>query len=103
MITRQDDRYALVVAVALSLYGYNVAPHVRADALWRQFEDEFSEYEALLKYMHRPGMIATELPAHQAQAYVANALEVYGAQAAQRVERNLRRSLVSPDRPPAGG
>ena len=83
---RMADAY--VVAVALSLYAYNVGPLERAKALYDHFDGACMEVDELLLRMlpDRVAHAATELPAPTAAVYVDQALARYAEQARKRVE-----------------
>ena len=78
------------VAVALSLYGYNVSPAIRTMRLVRHFNGDCMEPEDLCQILsgERVAYAATELPQPTAEVYVAHALEHYGAEARERVRVN---------------
>ena len=77
------------VAVALSLYAYNVSPTERAQAIYDYFHGECMDFEDLVHlFITRPAYVATELPLPSAEAYVAFALQKYGDEARHRVESN---------------
>lgn len=84
-------REALVVATALALYGYNVSPDERADALFEQFDGACAEPDELLRVMstERVAFAATELATPTALAYVEHALERYGEEAERRITIEL--------------
>ena len=75
----------LEVAIALSLYAYNVSVAQRAKKLWDCFDGDCMELPEIIDILlARPAYIATELPLPTASAYVQHALELYGSQARQR-------------------
>ena len=82
------------VAVALSLYGYNVSPGRRAEKLYSHFEGACAEPDELLSYMETPRLAfaATEMAQPTAEVYIMHALERYGQEARERVEANRRGS-----------
>ena len=84
-------RDALVVATALALYGYNVSPGDRAEALFNQFNGACAEIEELLRAMtsERVAFAATELATPTALVYVEHALARYGEEAKRRVDCEL--------------
>lgn len=78
------------VAVALSLYAYNVSPLTRAEKLYTHFEGRCAEVTDMLYIlMNSPNSVATELAMPTALVYVNHALEKYGEEAARRVRVNL--------------
>jgi len=85
----------IVVAVALSLYGFNVSPVERAQKLYDHFEGACAELSDLITILSDRGQFAaTELAMPTALVYVEHAMERYGEEAAQRVAANLG---LSPD------
>ena len=82
------DYNHLEVAIALSLYAYNVSPRERAQKLYDHFHGDCMEGEELMEIMEtrRVGVAATELPMSIAAAYVVHALETYGEEAQERVK-----------------
>ncbi len=79
----------IVVAIALSLYEYNVVPFERAKKLHDHFEGDCMEIQELLVILAtRIGHEATELPYPTAKVYVAHALEAYGEEAEKRARVN---------------
>ena len=78
------------VAVALSLYGYNVSAAERAQRLWDHFQGDCAELYDLLGMMasSRVGFAATELAYPTAAVYVEHALDRYGDEAQERVRVN---------------
>jgi hypothetical protein len=86
-----NDYSPLDVAVALSLYAYNVDPTSRALKLYRHFHGECMEMDELIGILAGPRGIyaATELPAPTAAVYVTHALETYGPEARERNRDNL--------------
>lgn len=83
----------LEVAVAMSLYSYNVSPYERVMAVHRHFKGKCMEPEDLFEILHgyRLAFAATELPAQSAEVYVQHALARYGEEARARVAANLGR------------
>ena len=76
----------MMVAIALSLYRFNVAPIQRAKKIYAHFEGACMEINELADLMvDRKGFEATELPFPSAEVYVAHALEHYGEEAKHRV------------------
>lgn len=88
---------AFDIAVALSLYGYNVPAAERARKLYECFRDEYSGQDGLMAMIdlceiikdRNAAYVATELAAPWAAVYVLHALERYGAEAAERNRINL--------------
>jgi hypothetical protein len=78
------------VAMALSLYAYNVAADKRARSIWNHFQGDCADICDLLATMRstRVAFAATELAAPSAAAYVEQALEVYGEEARERCRAN---------------
>ncbi len=76
--------------MALSLYGYNVSPGERAEAIYRHFNGDCAEPEDLLAIMKSPRLAfaATELAAPSAAVYVQQALDMYGQEARERCQAN---------------
>lgn len=84
------DQDPLVVAVALSLWGYNVSPGRRAEQLIAETNGECGDMEDLLRIMQRHGNAVTELDIPTAEVYVQQALVRYGDEARRRVEAGRR-------------
>lgn len=82
---------AFDIAVALSLYGYNVSAGERAKKIYDHFRGECAELDDLISTIggRHAAYIVTELATPSAALYVLHALERYGAQAAQRNRINL--------------
>jgi len=78
------------VAIALSLYGYNVSPGERAEAIYSYFGGQCAEPEDLLRIMETPRLAfaATELAPPSAKIYVEEALMRYGLEARERCNAN---------------
>jgi len=75
----------LEVAVALSLYHYNVSPTERAIKLYEHFDGECMEVHEMEDILvRRAGCAATELPMPTSAVYVEHALERYGNEAKER-------------------
>ena len=79
---------ALVTAVAMSLYKYNVAPGIRAEKLYVHFDGACAELDDLL-WMIDQFNWATEMAAPTALVYMQHALERYEDEARDRVRINL--------------
>jgi len=79
------------VAMALSLYAYNVSAGERAQKLYDHFEGDCMEpHHLLLILMERGAYAATEFPYPTAAVYVQHALERCGEEAKQRRIANER-------------
>lgn len=73
------------VAVALSLYGYNVSPEERSLKVFDHFNGDCAEPVDLLRIcLHSPAYIATEMAYPSAKVYVDHALERYGEESKER-------------------
>lgn len=82
-----SDYTPIVVAIALSLYTFNVDPTTRATAIYEYFEGDCMELEDLITVLlEKPHLIATELPYPSAKIYVDQALKRYGEEAKKRAE-----------------
>lgn len=80
----------LDVAVALSLYAYNVNSHERAKLVYDYFDGECMELSDMISLFDKcPAYIATELPAPSARVYVDQAIKRYGEEARNRNQINL--------------
>lgn len=77
----------LAVAIALSLYAYNVSPDVRAKKLYDHFAGACLDLEDLVRAMegNQLAYAATELPIPTARVYVQHALDRYGQEAQSRI------------------
>ena len=84
-----DDFSPIEVAIALSLYGFNVSPMERAKAIYDFFEGDCAELDTLVWILReRVAFVATELDYPSAEVYVSHALERYGAEAKERCKAN---------------
>ena len=74
------------IAIALSLYGFNVPAWQRAKALYQHFAGDCMEEDDLFELLNgtRSQYVATELPYPTAKVYVENALARYGEEARKR-------------------
>ena len=81
------ENYAPIeVAIALSLYAYNVSPSDRARKIHKHFKGDCMEIDELVSLLERRSAYAgTELPFLSAEFYVQCALKMYGEQARGRV------------------
>jgi len=83
----------IVVAIALSLYGYNVPAGLRASELFDHFNGDCMDIDELAEMLrHHRAYLATELPFPTAEVYIQHALEKYGEEAKQKVEREREAS-----------
>jgi len=74
------------VAIALSLYAYNVSPVDRAQRLYEHFNGDCADMHELVRIMSDySGYAATELAYPNAAVYVEQALEACGQEAVERV------------------
>lgn len=76
------------VAVAISLYGYNVPPGQRAQKILDHFSGNCAEPDELLRLCTDPAYAATEFAYPTACVYVDHALQRYGSEARERVAAN---------------
>lgn len=77
------------VAIALSLYAYNVSPGVRSEKLYDHFDGNCAELVELASVLDfREAYAATEFAYPTAKVYVDHALEHYGEEAKRRVAAN---------------
>lgn len=84
-----EEYTPIEVAVALSLYQYNVSANNRARALCNHFRGDSIDRGALTFILaQKAGNAATELPMPTAKVYVDHALERYGEEAKERVAAN---------------
>ena len=83
-MSRLPNYDPIVVAVALSLYSFNVSPGERAQKIYDHFQGQCLPLRELVRICSDGAHIATELPYPSAVLYVAHALERYGRQAEYR-------------------
>lgn len=77
-----DEYRPIDVAVALSLYAYNVSPYHRAEVIFKHFDGACAEMDDLIRHVsHYPG---TSLAAPSMVVYVEQALAKYGEEAVKR-------------------
>ena len=79
------------VAVALSLYAFNVSPAVRAQRIYDHFDGDCAELVDLVEICAREqgAFAATELAMPSAIVYVEHALLRYGYEARERIQANV--------------
>lgn len=89
------QHHPMVIAIALSLYGYNVGPYERAKKLYDHFGGDCMEIDDLVTIMNssRLAFAATELPYPTAEVYIVHALEKYGREAIERMMVNTYASI----------
>jgi len=78
----------LAAATAVALYVYNVSPAERANKLVARFGGDCEHFDRLFALVDSPCW-ATEMAAPTALAYLGDAIERYGDEAARRVKINL--------------
>ncbi len=84
-----DHQYTPIeVAIALSLYAYNVPATDRAFLIYDYFGGDCMDRYDLVSIMLNTGSVVTELPYPSAVVYVQQALDKYGAEAVRRVKMN---------------
>lgn len=86
----EEIRAAMVCAIAMSLYRYNVPPTARVRAIAEIFDRDRlprADDDDLLRWVDNPCW-ATEMPMATAFAYMRCALDKYGAEAATRIRRH---------------
>ena len=77
------------VAIAISLYNFNVRPGIRAELLHEHFKGNCMEVADMMTILtNSPAFLATEFPYPTAKVYVDQALERYGEEAKERVGAN---------------
>lgn len=77
------------VAMAISLYSYNVPAMTRAQKLYDHFDGNCAELIDLVDILHQRGeFFATELAYPTAKVYIDHALVMYGAEARYRCAVN---------------
>lgn len=81
------------VAIALSLYGYNVSAYDRAKEIYDHFDGYCADMDELVRYMMNYGSAPTAMSFPSEEVYVNQALEKYGKEAKKRVEIE-RQSLI---------
>lgn len=75
----------VAVAIALSLYSYNVSAFVRSKKLYEHFNGDCMLLDDLTTLLlDQKGIEVTELPFPTAEVYVQHALEKYGEEAEDR-------------------
>ena len=81
-----NDYTPLETAIALSLFAYNVSPGERAQRLDEHLGGDYVDLSYVSNlFSTRSVYAATELSLDVAEAYVDQALEMYGEQARERV------------------
>src|ERR1700692_1447106 len=82
----------IVVAIALSLYGYNVSAGERANRLYQHFNGECMDEVEMIDLFQgrRAAYVATELPYPTALVYVQHAMDRYGKEAQHRAEVEVK-------------
>lgn len=73
------------IAIAISLYAYNVNIIARAQALWDHFQGDCPDMHELAEILQTRGQYwATELPYPTAKVYIEQAWARYGDEARRR-------------------
>ncbi len=79
------------VAIALSLYAYNISPVERAKKIYSHFDGNCMDFTDLVRtFSGSSTFVVTELPYPSAVVYVEQAMEKYGGEACERVSVNER-------------
>ena len=82
---------AIVVAIAVSLYGFNVSASERAERIYEHFGGACMDVHDLVELLDNRGKFAaTELPYPSAKVYVEHAMARYADEAYQRAAANER-------------